>query len=218
MAYSSNDAAAFFDSFATAFDTMYDAKRGPLMRWIDRRFRSDMFERFARTFASMPEIEGLRVLDIGCGSGPYLLEALRRRAESVTGVDPAPAMLDLAAQRLKDAGYSEQAKLVEATFPGVKLNAHDYVIVMGVLDYVEDAQEFITALRPLTARACFISFPSKHWFRTPIRKVRYRLRKCPVYFYDEPGIRAIASRAGFSQVDIHKIPGAGMDFHVCLKP
>ena len=63
-----------------------------------------------------------------------------------------------------------------------------------------------------------ISFPSRHWLRTPLRQVRYRLRNCPVYFYDEALLRSIGSEAGFGTVDIFKIPGAGMDFHVCLKP
>ena len=38
---SESNAATFFDSFAEAFDTIYDGKRNSLMQWIDRRFRSD---------------------------------------------------------------------------------------------------------------------------------------------------------------------------------
>ena len=29
------------------------------------------------------------------------------------------------------------------------------------------------------------SFPSRHWFRTPVRSVRYKLRNCPVFFFTE---------------------------------
>jgi len=83
---------------------------------------------------------------------------------------------------------------------------------------VADAQAFLNALRPLVKRLAVVSFPSEHWFRTTFRKLRYRLRRCPVYFYDEPSIRRLCSSAGFTDIRIQKIPGAGMDFHVCLRP
>ena len=41
----------FFHGFADAFDTFYDGKRSPNMQRIDRRFRNDMFARYALTFA-----------------------------------------------------------------------------------------------------------------------------------------------------------------------
>ncbi len=63
-----------------------------------------------------------------------------------------------------------------------------------------------------------VSFPSRHFLRTPLRKLRYRLRNCPVYFYDEPQIRRLGAEAGFSRVDVYKIPGAGMDYHAGLRP
>jgi len=107
---------------------------------------------------------------------------------------------------------------VEGLFPGVPLEAHDLVIVMGVMDYVADAAAFLTALRPLVGTTAAISFPSRHWFRTPFRKIRYQLRNCPVYFYDEPQIRELCRGAGFSRIEVLKIPGAGMDYHLCLNP
>lgn len=49
-----------------------------------------------------PSLRGQRVLDAGCGSGRYLLHALQRGAEYVTGVDLSPQMLARAAQELAD--------------------------------------------------------------------------------------------------------------------
>ena len=46
------------------------------------------------------ELAGHSVLDAGCGSGRYLLHALRRGATRVTGVDLSPAMLDRARAEL----------------------------------------------------------------------------------------------------------------------
>jgi hypothetical protein len=86
------------------------------------------------------------------------------------------------------------------------------------MDYIADAGEFLITLAPLVKISAVVSFPSKHWFRTPFRRCRYRLRRCPIYFYDKAQIRERCSAAGFSRIEIYKIPGAGMDYHVCLKP
>ena len=212
-----SDAANFFDRFAEGFDTLYDGQRNAAMRWVDRQFRSDMFVRFALTFEVLGDLTGSKVLDVGCGSGPYVVEALKRGASSVTAVDPAPNMLALTRERVVRAGFSGRCEAITGAFPMVSLRPHDYAIVMGVMDYIEDAAGFLAALHPLVQRSAAISFPSKHWFRTPIRKLRYRLRRCPVYFYDESDIRRMVSQAGFSGVDLRKIPGAGMDFHVCVR-
>src|ERR1700752_489737 len=98
---SSQDAARFFDGFAESFDTIYDGKRNPIMRWVDQKFRIDMFLRFAHTFEALGNLNGKTVLDIGCGSGPYVIEAFKRSAARVTALDPAPHMLDLVRERLK---------------------------------------------------------------------------------------------------------------------
>src|SRR5206468_1451390 len=143
------DAARFFDSFAQPFDTLYDGKRNAAMQWVDRRFRSDMFIRFAMTFEALGNLSGKTVLDVGCGSGPYILEALRRGAAHVTGLDPAPNMLALASARLENTPYTDKCTLVRSVFPTAPLNPHDNAIVMGVMDYVPDPQMFLSELRPL---------------------------------------------------------------------
>ncbi len=214
-----HNAATFFNSFADTFDTIYDQKRNPFMRWVDSTFRSDMFIRYALTFEALGDLKGGTVLDVGCGSGPYIAEAFKRGADRVTGIDPAPNMLALVRQRLSQMGVAEdRCELFEGIFPGVQVEPRDYAIVMGVMDYVQDAQTFLKALRPVVKRLAVISFPSEHLLRTPFRRIRYRLRQCPVYFYNESGIRQLCKTAGFADVRIRKIPGAGMDFHVSLRP
>jgi SAM-dependent methyltransferase len=207
----------FFHGFADTFDTFYNGKRSPLMQWIDRRFRSDMFERYRLTFARLGDLPGKRVIDIGCGSGPYVVECMKRGAAHVAALDPAPRMLELTRQRLERIDAVGRASFHEGYFPQVRPGStFDCAIVMGVFDYIAEPLGFLRALRE-TAGTAAISFPSEHWFRTPFRKVRYRMRNCPVYFYDERRIRQLATDAGWGQVDILKIAGAGMDYHVCLR-
>jgi 2-polyprenyl-3-methyl-5-hydroxy-6-metoxy-1,4-benzoquinol methylase len=210
---------AFFDSFADTFDTLYDGRRNAVMRWIDRRFRSDMFARYALTFERLGDLTGKRGLDVGCGSGPYVAESLRRGAGHVVALDPAPRMLELTEQRVRALGLSDRLTLVGGSFPESKPpGPFDFAIVMGVLDYVEDSVSFLGALRSLLAGKAVASFPSQHWFRTPLRRMRYRLRRCPLYIYREDQVRDVCRRAGFHRVEVVKIPGAGMDYHVCLTP
>src|SRR4030095_13356777 len=104
--------------------------------------------------------------DIGCGSGPYVVEALCRGAKRVTAVDPAPHMLALTRKRLEEISSVEKCSLVRGTFPGINVNVHDHAIVMGVMDYVADAGAFLSALRPVVKSSAVVSFPSRHWLRT----------------------------------------------------
>ncbi len=211
-------AAEFFDEFAERFDTFYEGRRNRFMQWFDRRFRSDMYIRFQRTFEQFGDLRGKTVVDIGCGSGVYVIEALRRGAARVVAIDPAAAMLALLRRRLETAGLSQRCELIQGAFPDVLPPVCDYAIVMGVMDYVAEPAAFLAALRSVTAILAAVSFPSRHWLRTPLRRLRYWLRRCPVYFYQETQIRALAQQAGFSVCQVHKIPGAGLDFHVCLRP
>jgi 2-polyprenyl-3-methyl-5-hydroxy-6-metoxy-1,4-benzoquinol methylase len=207
----------FFHNFADSFDTFYDGKRSPVMQWVDRRFRRDMFVRFALTFDYLGSLDGERVLDIGCGSGPYLAEALKRGARHVTGVDPAPRMLELASQRVSQLRMEGKVNLVEGYFPQTCPGGpFDVAIVMGLMDYVEDASGFLRSLRSVITRRAVLSFPSTHWFRTPVRKVRYRLNRCPVRFYTRAQIERLAQEVDASDYTLTKIPGAGMDYVLCL--
>jgi malonyl-CoA O-methyltransferase len=62
--------------------------------------------------ALIPEVlRGRHVLDAGCGSGRYLLHALRRGASRITGVDLSPAMLARAREAIDEHGNSAQADL-----------------------------------------------------------------------------------------------------------
>jgi 2-polyprenyl-3-methyl-5-hydroxy-6-metoxy-1,4-benzoquinol methylase len=207
-----------FDDFAQHFDGFYSGQRSSLVRWMDRHFRRDIYLRFALTFESFGKLTGKNILDIGCGSGPYMLECLRRDAEHVTGVDPAPGMLELAQGYLEKEYPNSRFKLIESTFPGIDPSPHDHVIVMGVMDYIADPLTFLSTLRPLVKVSTAISFPSKHWLRTPLRRVRYWLKRCPLFLYSEEDISSLLEKSGFTEVHIEKIQGAGMDFHVIARP
>jgi hypothetical protein len=70
----------------------------------------------------------------------------------------------------------------------------------------------LKTMRALAANSVIASFPSISFYRTPIRKLRYKIKKCPVYFYRPAEIEELTRHAGFASCRITKIPGAGMDY------
>lgn len=90
------------------------------------------------------EVNGRRVLDAGCGSGP-LSEALRARGAVLTGFDSSPAMVDLARQRL---GQDADLQVADISQPlPYPDGAFDDVVVSLVLHYLRDWTAPLAELR-----------------------------------------------------------------------
>jgi ubiquinone/menaquinone biosynthesis C-methylase UbiE len=125
--------------------------------------RADHYDSFAESYAKANEtglfnayyarpamidlagdVEGRRMLDAGCGSGP-LFEDLRSRGAHVSGFDASPAMLELARQRLgadadlRVADLSQPLPYADATF--------DDVVCSLVLHYLRDWTAPLAELR-----------------------------------------------------------------------
>lgn len=202
----------YFDKASVTFDTFYDHKRSRFMQWIDKKFRSDMFERYRLTFEALEPLNDKTLIDVGCGSGPYSVEAARCGCKKVLGFDMAQGMIDLARRRAVDAGVDDRCDFLLGTFPeDSPQEIFDCAIVMGVMDYISDPSSFLSTLAQQVRGRAVLSFPSKHWFRTPVRKVRYQLKRCPLYFYEPLQIEELLKSAGFSNIKVEKIRGAGMD-------
>ncbi len=77
------------------------------MRWLTLGRIDRAYDRLVEPIRS-----GDRVLDVGCGPGPLTLRAARRGAR-VKAIDIAPAMLEIAAARLRSEGLADRVELVE---------------------------------------------------------------------------------------------------------
>ena len=98
-----------------------------------------MFERIPLSVQESLPLLGKSVLDIGCGSG-RLSFLLVKEGASVTGIDYARSMIDLAEK------YQQQLKLVNniefvccdfmTDFP--EYRKYDVSIALGVFDYIKD--------------------------------------------------------------------------------
>jgi len=89
-------------------------------------------------FELVGPLAGKRVLDAGAGDGTYAIEAARRAAASVVGIDADPAMLGAARARARDVGVSvvfREGRVEALPFPDA---AFDVVVAVTVLCFVRD--------------------------------------------------------------------------------
>ncbi|MBD3168858.1 MAG: methyltransferase domain-containing protein [candidate division Zixibacteria bacterium] len=191
---SSKTADKFFDSYAEGFDAIYGGSGSFFNRIISRLFRKSMRERYEYTLKGCRPVEGRSALDIGCGPGHYGIALAKMGAERVVGLDFAPDMLRLARKYAANAGVSDKCKFLERDFmeynPEVKF---DYSIVMGVMDYIADAESFARHVLEVTSSKAFFSFPSsQHWLSLQ-RKIRYKF-KCDLYLYSRREVEELFER------------------------
>lgn len=208
-------AGAYFDRKAELFDSLYSLdKATPFMRFMNRHFRSDIYERYLMTVNHVKGTKAQSVLDVGIGSGRYATGYAEAGVKRVVGVDISSSMLDLArehVQRLNNSQTKFEFVLsdIDAYYTADKF---DVVVAMGFFDYISEPVPSLKKLREFCTHSVIASFPSISFYRTPLRKVRYAIKKCPVYFYRVEQIERLARESGFSQCQVTKIKGAGMDY------
>lgn len=92
------------------------------------------------TLALLPPVDGLRVVDAGCGPGFYAAWLLEHGAASVEAFDVTPAFIEITRQRT--APYADRITIHEANLEApldfLADAAFDLVICPLVLDYIED--------------------------------------------------------------------------------
>lgn len=101
-------------------------------------------ERFGRDAKRLRSLEGLSLVDIGCGGG-VLCEPLARLGASVTGLDPAPTNISVARAHAERSGlaidYRQQS--IEAVVAAGE--RFDIVLAMEVVEHVADVDAFVAA-------------------------------------------------------------------------
>lgn len=213
MQTESGKVAKFFDGYASAFDFIYEtSNKSPIRRFVDRHFRASMLRRFEETARLIEEVGARTVLDVGCGPGRQAIWLARNLGCSVHGIDLAPAMIDLARQAAKDAGVD--VEFTSGDFMEVSLQeAFDAVISLGVVEYSHDAEALIKRMMVAARKLVAFSVPVRwHWL-TPQRRIRYWLRDCPLYFYDEASISRLLRRVSAKQFTIARL---GRDYVVSI--
>ena len=93
-------------------------------------------------------LDGLRILDVGCGGG-LLCEPLTRLGATVLGIDPAPANIEVARLHAQQSGLSVDYRSATAEDLAAAGNRFDVVLAMEVVEHVSDRDGFVRACADL---------------------------------------------------------------------
>ncbi len=213
-------AEAYFNRSGQLFDSLYsEEKVGTLMHTVNRLFRSDIYIRYFLAMEHLRAAAAKTVLDVGIGGAKYAEGYIECGIERVTGVDISSTMLQFARQHVQGIpGHENTFKFILSDIDQFESDEKfDVVVAMGFFDYVTDSLGTLKRLREFCDHSVIASFPSTSFWRTPIRKARYWLKKCPVFFFKSSQILDLSDRAGFASCDLTKIEGAGMDYVAILR-
>jgi 2-polyprenyl-6-hydroxyphenyl methylase/3-demethylubiquinone-9 3-methyltransferase len=105
--------------------------------------RDKAAENFGRDPKSPKPLEGLRVLDIGCGGG-LLSEPVARMGATVVGADPSEKNIGIASTHAKASGVNVDYRAVTAEQLAEAGETFDIVLNMEVVEHVADVEFFMT--------------------------------------------------------------------------
>ena len=163
------------------------------------------------------KLDGLRILDVGCGGG-LLAEAMARKGASVTGLDLADDLLQVARLHALETGVTVDYVLEAAeTHAQQHAGEYDVVTCMEMLEHVPDPTLVIAALGQLVKPGgnVFVSTLNRTLkaYALAVIGAEYVLRLLPTgtHTYDKfirpSELRDWSRVAGLSVVDI-----AGLDY------
>ncbi len=198
----SKDVSIFFDGYAHDFSSIYKEdtkKRSSFDKLMDKWFRFGIEERFNITIDNTKKDSIKSVLDIGCGPGHYVVKFLEQEKD-ITALDIAPAMLEITKQRVKAMGSKEVDFVLEDYIEYKPNKKFDAACVMGFFDYVEDPVKVLKKLLNDVEKEIYISIPDNKGILSLQRRVRYKLRKCPLFLYSKKYLEQCLKDAGCFEI------------------
>jgi len=104
--------------------------------------------RFDRDATVSRALDGLRILDIGCGAG-LVSEPLCRMGASVTGVDPSPEIIAAARLHAGEGGLAIDYRATTAEALAEDGESFDVVLMLEVVEHVADVPAFVATVGAL---------------------------------------------------------------------
>ncbi len=196
----------YWNREADAFKRIYSRNKPAFSAWLDKVFRRDMFQRFEFTIGNCQPIAGRTFLDVGCGSGLYVIELARKGAATVVGIDIAADMLALCRQFAERENVQDRCTFAVSDLLQYSPDApFDVTIGIGLFDYISDPLPVIAKMRQVTTDKVVLSFPRLWTWRAPVRRARLAVRGCPVYFFTKRRICDLMRQAGFERHTITRV-------------
>jgi len=193
----------YFDQVPKQWDAFY-SKENRFMHLVNSLLRKGLYERYRLTFEHCGDLTGAKVLDIGCGTGRYSIECVKRGAARVVGIDFAPSMIEFSRQVAQQMNVSDKCEFVCGDFLTYPFNeTFDVVLALGFFDYIKDPGPIFKKIAELSPRKFVASFPKFTLVWGIQRKIRYYwIKKCPVYDYTVEQLEGLYHRAQFQHYQI----------------
>jgi SAM-dependent methyltransferase len=162
---------------------------------------------------------GMRVLEVGPGTGYYTLK-LAKLCREVVSIERCPEMTEILRRKIADAGITN-VTVTNADFRDAALEGEfDLAISIGVLDYIEDARAFVGKMCAATRQAVILTAP-QGGFLGWCFVTSSKLIKVKVYCYDRNDAAGWADGWNCAYVDDVGLKGPltkGMTLVAALEP
>lgn len=103
---------------------------------------------FGRDATPARALEGLRLLDIGCGAG-LVSEPLARMGATMTGIDPSPEIVATARLHAEESGLGIDYRATTAETLAEAGETFDAVLILEVVEHVNDVGQFVATVGQL---------------------------------------------------------------------
>ena len=175
----------FFDDYVYKFDDIYNhvSQETKISNLITKIFRNSMRRRMQNSFEDLDKDSINSILDVGCGTGRYS-NILAKKKNYFLGIDFSEKMINYARENAKLENLNNiDFKVI--SYQDFEYNKNfDAVICMGFFDYISDAREVINKILKNNPKIFLGSFPKKKNFLNFIRRFRYYINNCPLFYYD----------------------------------
>lgn len=188
------------------FDDIYRDDRRGLISFLNRTIRASVRLRFDLAFEIVGDLNGKSVLDVGCGSGRYVFESIKRGATKAVGLDAAAGAVALARNVAMDLEVKDQVEFIETDFMDFDTDRKfDVIFAVGYFDYIFDPVTHLKKMIRLSSGIIYASFPKLWSPLSAVRKIRLALNRCPVRYYTRGRIKKMMREADISDYKIRTI-------------
>jgi len=164
-----------FYSDSSHSEESFDTPRvlGTLYHWLITPIEAKLMKKryqLTMNFIENYVKEGMVVVDVGCGTGIFTIELLKRGAQ-VKAVDFAQSSLDLTKTLVEKVipNYSANVEYLLIDVSKQQLPKSDLVIAMGVTPYINNLEDFYCNILPTTTIFYCLIMNPKSWINI-IRK------------------------------------------------
>ncbi|MGH9775352.1 MAG: class I SAM-dependent methyltransferase [Candidatus Acidiferrales bacterium] len=197
----------YFQRRARQFDALYSDECS-WQYFLNHLFRRPLYERVHRTIDAFADLRDFTVLDVGCGSGRNSVVFAQNGARRVVGIDFSANMIAMARECARRHGISDRCEFIfgdALTHPFRE--KFDVVTALGVFDYIRKPLALLRRMNELASKKIVASFPGWSPLRAPLRKARYWLRDCPVYFSTRDRLHQVCADAGLEDYQLLPVSG-----------